>query len=221
MKVVKRQLKNRRARAAGLAALGMIVAALVFATATSRGNASENGLKLTVVATTKGPLTACQPSSDCSSAIAVPESVVGHFLYVENKRPLLHPPATSPARTGVRGAFVVSSVESRPFVDGVPQGLFTYSPPSNIVHSFDRRAAGLWPSTVTCPPAPEGSTDPCNDVKPPAILPGERTVAFFIGWAHLAGEPNGTLVIRFTIHGTLDGAPVELTADSPSIVMTN
>lgn len=222
MKVVKRGFTDRFVLTSGLASIAVSVAVLVSATVARSGHAGDNGLKLTVVATNKGPLRACPPSSDCSSVNAAPKSGVSYFLYVENKRPLLHPPASTGTRTGVHGAFVVSSVDSRPFINGVPQGLNTYSPPSNIVHSFDRQAAGVWPSTVTCPSAPEGSTDPCNgEVKPPAILPGERAVAFFIGWLHVAGEPNGTLVIRFTIHGALDGQSVDITADSPSILMTD
>jgi hypothetical protein len=220
MKVVKRQLNHRRARLASLVGIGVIVAALVFAAAAGRGSASDNSLKLTVVATNKGPLTTCSP--DCS----VPKSAVRYFLYVDNKRPLLTGAGT---RATQAGAFVMRSVDWTYSVDGVaygPAGPTLIAPP-NIVETSTttgRAWSGTWPSTVTCPGTPPwftDSTDPCNIVEPPAIIPGEKTVAFHIGWGHGVGEPNGTYVFRFTIHGTLDGQPVDLTADSPSIVMTD
>jgi len=46
---------------------------------------------------------------------------------------------------------------------------------------------------------------------------GIPSVIVFEGWFHGQSDPNGTLVMRFTIHGTLNGTPVDLTASSPPI----
>jgi hypothetical protein len=62
---------------------------------------------------------------------------------------------------------------------------------------------------------------PCGLVGSPAILPGENTAAVYTGWIHAVGEPNGKYVFRYTVHGTLNGTPVDLTASSPPIVMTD
>ena len=43
----------------------------------------------------------------------------------------------------------------------------------------------------------------------------------YTGWIHAVGEPNGKYVFRYTVHGTLNGTPVDLTASSPPIVMTD
>jgi hypothetical protein len=45
-------------------------------------------------------------------------------------------------------------------------------------------------------------------------------VGFFDGWFHASFEPTGSYVFRFTLHGMLNGAPVELTASSKPIQMT-
>ena len=97
-----------------------------------------------------------------------------------------------------------------------------FRPPPEIA-AYDRRVSGHWPSTVTC--ADVNSADPCNVVGSPAVVPGETAVVLYVGWAHASGapdyEPNGTYVFRFTIHGTVGGTPVDLTADSPKIKMTD
>lgn len=43
---------------------------------------------------------------------------------------------------------------------------------------------------------------------------------FWISWAHGNTEPNGIYVFEFTVHGTLNGTPVDLRASSPPVVMT-
>jgi hypothetical protein len=228
MKLVKSRLRDRFTIPAVLVGSATIVAAVVFAAPASTGSAGDNALKLSVVATTKGPLTACPPPyTTCD-----PNSTVRYFLYVENKRPLLNPPSYPPStggpkgRPAIKGAFVMSSVDISYLVNGVVHPAWQgVTPPPNISTDGPRRAwAGDWPSTATCPGTPPwftDSTDPCTIVGAPAILPGEKTVAFFMGWAHATEEPNGTYVFRFTLHGTVDGQPVDLAADSPSIVMTN
>jgi hypothetical protein len=54
----------------------------------------------------------------------------------------------------------------------------------------------------------------------PAVLPTENTIADYIGWTHGVGEPNGSYVFRFTVRGTLNGEPAEVTATSQKISMT-
>jgi len=71
---------------------------------------------------------------------------------------------------------------------------------------------------VTCQPG--APPDPCNEIHSPAVIPGENTSILYAGWAHGADEPSGTYVFRFTIHGTLNGNPVDLTADSSPIQMS-
>jgi hypothetical protein len=80
-----------------------------------------------------------------------------------------------------------------------------------------RTYAGHWPSTVRCSAAP---ADPCV-VETPAVVPGEVAEVVFTGWTHAEGEPNGTYVFRYAVHGTLNGAPVVLTASSRPIEMTD
>jgi hypothetical protein len=70
---------------------------------------------------------------------------------------------------------------------------------------------------VTCP----SDGTPCNVVLNPAVLPGENTTILYSGWIHGSTEPSGTYVFRYTIHGTLNGNPLDLTASSPPIRMTD
>jgi hypothetical protein len=224
MKVVKRRFSRRLALGAGLVGIGAIVAALALGVASTGSAGTGNIPKMTVAPTSK-VLRACT-AEPCG-----PETTVRNFLYVENKNPL--PPSwdrdTQYTRATLPGAFVMSSIDLTVFVNGELLKLPgfenpatpAYLPPPDIPTSFpgahSRLFAGQWPSTVTCPDTP----DPCNVVKSPAIVPGETTVAFWARWTHDASEPNGKYVFRFTIHGTLDGAPVDLRADSPTITMTD
>lgn len=221
MKVVKGRFNRRFALAASLIGTAAIVAALAFGGVASKGSAgtANNILKMTVVPTTKGPLTRCT-ALPCG-----PETTAHYFLYLDNKTPLPPNWGRDPHYTRVTlpGAFVLSSVDLTVFVNGEVLGsTLTFIPPPDIAaNTGGRPRSGHWPATVTCPDSP---TDPCNIVGNPAILPGEKTVAYWERWTHGPpgpGEPNGTYVFRFTIHGTLDGAPVDLTADSPQITMTD
>jgi hypothetical protein len=78
--------------------------------------------------------------------------------------------------------------------------------------------AGHWPTTVRCqlgaPP------DPCNEIHNPAVVPGEVASVLYAGWSHGVDEPDGTYVFKHTIHGSLNGTAVALTASSPPISMT-
>ena len=95
-----------------------------------------------------------------------------------------------------------------------PASLVTDKPPPP--NPDFQNASGRWPVTASCPP--EGP--PCNVVGSPAVIPGEEAEVFWINWFHATFEPNGTYVFKFTIHGTLNGTPVDLSASSPPIVMT-
>jgi hypothetical protein len=66
-----------------------------------------------------------------------------------------------------------------------------------------------------------GTPPPCTVIGKPAVIPGENTVVLFPGWIHGPGEPNGTYVFKYTVHGTQNGTPVDLTATTPPIAMTD
>lgn len=165
-----------------------------------------NRLDARVVATNPGPLPAC--SSDCTNA-----NVVREWIYVENGNTLTNLGGTP--RANVPNAYVVDSIDEAVFIDGVQDHEFdsTYTPPP--FPSF-QPGSGRWPVTASCPP--EGP--PCTVVGRPAVVPREEAAVYFTAWQHATGEPNGTYVFKYTIHGTLNGTPVDLTASSPPIVMT-
>ncbi|HEX3454741.1 MAG TPA: hypothetical protein VHS03_08955 [Gaiellaceae bacterium] len=123
-------------------------------------------------------------------------------------------------RATLTNAFAVSSVDETIFVDGVHASEFdnTFTPPPDpSILSW----SGHWPSTVTCEGQPGSFHTPCDVVGGPAVIPGEDTVVLYAGWAHGVTEPNGVYVFKFTVHGTLNGTPVDLTATSPPIRMTD
>lgn len=192
--------------AALLAAL--VAAALVVLPAAARGTAG-NRLDATLIATNPGPLTSCaQDASDCTAT-----NTVRYFIYVENGNQLANLAALT--RADVRNAFVVNSIDQAVSVDGVQahQFDFVYTPPPDPTY---RPYSGHWAVTASCPP----DSSPCNVVGSPAVLPGEKAAVFYTGWAHGGAEPNGTYVFKYTIHGMLNGAPVDLSASSPPIQMT-
>lgn len=193
-------------------AAGVVIAVLVTggAAAPSALAASlTNGLFAYVVPTNPGPLPPCTGNGDCTAT-----NTVWHFIHVVNANRLTNLEAGT-NRATVPNAFVVGSVEWKIFIDGVehPEFAATFTPPPN---ANLRSWSGRWPSTVTCPT--DGSA--CNVVGNPAVVPGENTVALYSGWVHGNSEPNGTYVFKYTIHGALNGTPVDLTASSPPIQMT-
>jgi hypothetical protein len=190
----------------GAALLAAAVAAvLVVLPAAAKGTGTRLDAK--VVATNPGPLPACS-GSDCT-----PTNTVRYFIHIEN--------GNAPTNLGgftradIPNSFVVNSIDQAVFVDGVQDHDFdfSYTPPPNPSY---QPYSGHWLVTATCPP--EGP--PCNVVGSPAVLPGEEAAVFYTGWAHGNTEPNGTYVFKFTVHGTLNGTPVDLRASSPPIVMT-
>lgn len=185
------------------AAITAVLAVVVPAAATSAGG---NRLDAKVLATNAGPLPAC--SDNCG-----PASTVRYYIRIENGNALTNTPF--PTRAEVVNSFVVNSIAEATFVDGVQDHDFdiVWTPPPNPNY---QPYSGHWLVTANCPP--EGP--PCTIVGSPAVLPQEEASVFYTGWAHGVGEPNGTYVFKFTIHGTLNGTPKDLTVSSPPIVMT-
>lgn len=175
----------------------------------ARAASLTNGLFTYIVATNPGPLPPCAGTGDCTAA-----NTVGHFIHVVNANQLTNH-LGGLNRATWPNSFAVGSVAEQIFVDGVHQTQFdtAFTPPPN---ANPRSWSGHWPATVTCPS--DGTA--CNIVGSPAVLPGENTVALYAGWSHGSTEPNGTYVFKYTIHGSLNGNPVDLTASSTPIQMT-
>lgn len=200
-------LPSRRA-AAGLALAGLAAALALALVSSSESSIGGNGLYAFAQVTNRGPLPVC--TVDCAT-----RSTTWAFIHVVNANELTGTGTAS--RATLANSFVVGSVDMRVFVDGVQLGgTTTFTPPPNIQPDFLRNYAGHWPATVTC----GGNPPPCGVVGNPAVLPTEAAIPFYTGWLHSAGEPNGTYVFRFTVHGTLNGAPVDVDAVTPSVVMT-
>jgi hypothetical protein len=194
--------------AAGAILAGAIAAALVFIPAAIEST-SSNGLFAYVRAGTAGPLSACESNAaNCT---------VWHYIYVANLHQVSNQAGGSTRET-LPNSYVVSSVSQSILINGAPYPAFdaTYTPAPS---AFIRAWAGHWPTTVKCQPG--APPDPCNEIHNPAIIPGENTSILYAGWSHGAAEPNGTYVFKYTIHGTLNGNPVDLTAFSPPIDMTS
>lgn len=138
--------------------------------------------------------------------------LVGNYIYVANVN---RPANTFGSRMTLPNAFVVATIDEKVFVDGVEFGNHTYTPPPD---ADAPGRAGRWPTTVTCPP---GTQPPCTAIGSPAVIAGENTVIFYPIWSHGSGEPNGTYVFRYTVHGTFNGVPSDLTASSPPIEMVD
>lgn len=212
---MKRQLL---AATAVVAALALIVTASLFGGAGSTTQQARAALPTSklfayVVPTTRGPLPSCS-GPDCTVA-----NIVSDFIYVENDNRLSNFIGFS-TRATLANAFVVSSVDQRVFVNGaeVTDFFATFMPPPNpTILGWSGRS----PSTVTCEGEPGSFHPPCDVVGNPAVVPGERTAVLYPGWIHGNTEPNGVYVFKFTVHGTLNGTPVDLTAISPPILMTS
>jgi hypothetical protein len=203
-----RSSKSRRLLLA-VALIGATAAAVTVPFAASSESGTNDRLAAYVLVTNRGPLSACADFPNCP-----PASITRFFIYVANANRLTN--ETGGTRETMPNAYVISSIDEAVFVDGVHTfDDFTWTPPPN---ANLRSTSGNWPSTVTCPPSP---SDPCNVIGSPAIDPLENTSILHFAWIHVAGEPNGTHVLRFTIHGTLNGTPVDLTASSPPILMTD
>jgi hypothetical protein len=210
------------ALAAAIVASGIVTGVLIGGgAATSTASAADpvNGLSAYVVPSNRQPLPACsQPDfSDCTA-----RNSVQWYIHVANTNQVLNIRSltlSSPhgTRPELPNAFVVNSVDERFVVSGVQIGQDTLVPPPNLTRRFF--SAGRFISTVTCG---DPITLPCNTVISPAVLPGEDVAVFVEGWFHTTdpSDPNGLLVATFTVHGTLNGTPVDLTASAPPIQET-
>jgi len=206
-------MKRRPLRARGIVRATVLVGIMAVVALTFGSSATYSGtntrLEVSVVATNRGPVPACSDDgSDCTDA-----NIVSHFIYVENANRLTNR-ITGTTRATLPNTFVVSSVDATIFIDGVGTLALTALPPPN---AFVQGWSGRWPSTVSCPPG----GPPCTVVGSPAVVPGENAAVLYASWVHLESEPNGRHVFEYTVRGTLNGAPVDLTASSPSISLTD
>lgn len=203
-----------------LIAAGTLVAAAVVTAVVVRGGVTTSsakaappgkGLSAYVVLSNRGPIPPCDPNS-CSAAA----NFTWEYAHIVNTNPVVNDPNAGSPRSGAANAFVLDSIDETILINGTIFSRETLTPPPNVSNRLG--TAGRWPATVTCgsPPAPP----PCTTVLNPAILPGEDTIGFYDGWFHSTAEPTGSYVFRFTFHGTLNGAPVDLTASSRSVQMT-
>lgn len=205
------RLPHRRLRAfIGATALALL-AALLLVPATSGNSAQEQLQAHVAFVGNDGSIPAC--SSDGSNCTAA--NTLWYVIYVRNENPLPDK-AQFPGRRSratLPNAYVVHSIDYTIRVDGVEWTHDTLTPPPN---AYYRPWSGHWPVSIPCPPAPA----PCDVIDPPAVLPGENIAVIWTGWFHASDEPNGSYVFTFTVHGTLNGMPVDLTDSSPPIRMT-
>ena len=175
----------------------------------------KSGLSAYADVTIREPLPACVGNGDCTAT-----NHVWSLIHVINSNDLpnwLDGPPEFSSRDSLENAFVLTSIDSAILINGVAHHEFdaTFTPPPNLTDFF--RSAGRWPSTVTCG---QPIQVPCTVVGGAAVIPGENVIAFYSGWTHTVDEPGGKYVFKFTIHGTLNGEPLTLTATSPQITMT-
>ena len=207
--------KRRRGRRL-LAASGLVVAVAAVALTlvpAAFNSGTPNGLTAYVTVTNRGPIPKCP---DLTGATCPQLNQTQAFIHVINSNKIEQVQGTFKSRATLVNSFVVSSVKSATFVNGQPYTTYDYTftpPPDTSFTSW----AGHWPSTVTC--ETPGVT-PCTLIGSPAIISGENTTILYTAWLHGGDEPNGKYVFKYTIHGTLNGSEVVLTATSPTISMT-
>jgi hypothetical protein len=202
--------KRKRGLAAAAALAALVATALVFVPPAFEVP-TKNSLHAYVIAGTKGPLVAChEDGSNCGTGA----DTAWFYIYVANANGITNR-AGGTNRVTLPNSYVVDRVDWRIFVNGVDRFDDTFTPaPNPSIRSW----SGHWPSTVTCAtPAP----DPCTNVRQPAVIPGENTAVLYAGWSHGDAEPDGTYVFEFTVHGSLNGEPVDLVARSKPIEMTS
>jgi len=203
---------TRRGSLATLCGIAVIAAAAVLlvesstGTPSARAGSQTKGLSAYVVATNPGPLPPCSDADSCT-----PANLVVDYIHVVNRNRLVNQLGS---RLTVPNTFVIDSIDLSVSVNGQQYSAIHLTPPPNITPSVPGWSA-RWPATVLCDGVP-----PCTDVQNPAVVPGEDIAAFILGWYHGDTEPNGRYVFTYTIHGTLNGNAVDLTAASPPIQMT-
>jgi hypothetical protein len=205
-----RQVSTARGLARATAFIGIVAGLALAFVPTATESSTDSGLQASVGASTRGPL--C--TGDCASL-----NTVWHLIYVSNGNPIESAnDGQFRARDTLHNTFVVSSVDETVFVDGEQYGaVTTWTPPPFPTPAAFTGYAARWTETVQCP----STGPPCNEVRSPAVLPGEKTAVLFLGWGHGPGEPNGKYVFEYTVHGTLNGSPVDVTTSSKPIFMTD
>jgi hypothetical protein len=198
----------RRPRLFGSGALVVLVASVALVLVPSALNSStKKDLSAYVVVSSRGPLPPCAGTSSDPCTLA---NTVYAVVHVKNDNEFQPADGAMRSRETLVDAFVVSSIDWATTVDGVAVSTITITPPpSPSISSW----AGNWVSTATC-----ASGAPCV-VGHPAVIPGEDVAVFYHGWAHGVGDPNGKYEFAFTVHGTVNGEAVDLTATSPQIKM--
>jgi hypothetical protein len=207
---------RRRKLVAIVGALAAMTAVALALAPAAFNSDTPNALAASVVVTTRGPLPGCS-GADCTLA-----NEVLSFIHVANFNQLKAVTGTFKSRETLVNSFVVKSIDATAYVNGVAHHEFdfTFRPPPNVDTAFGH--GGHWVNTVTCPVDSGGNFTgpPCNVVGSPAVIPGENTVVFYAAWFHGVSEPKGDYVFRYTIHGTLNGNPVDLTARTPEVAMS-
>jgi len=193
-------------RICGLAPLAAACLGAVAIFASATGGTNGRGVSAYVGLSNAGPLHACSTAlTDCPL-----DTVTQFFIYATNSNRPVNWLTGSITRPEIPSAYVVSRVDTTVSVDGAVFFTTTATPPPTANPQF---YGGRWP--VSCAPF----SSPC-DVRSPAVLPGETTAPLVARWIHTADEPDGAYIFSFTIHGTLNGEPVDITASSKKIVMT-
>lgn len=202
-------LRNRLIALAVVFAAAALIAVLVATgarTPSARAGSLTNGLSAYVASTNAGPLPACS-GSDCT-----PANQVLQYVHVVNRNPLTNQFGN---RLTVPNAYDIDSIDESITVNGQTYSQVHWTPPPNITPSYLPGYSARWPATVVCDGSP-----PCTDVQNPAVVPGEDIAAFMVGWIHGNAEPNGSYIFTFTIHGTVNGTAIDLSASSAPIRMT-
>lgn len=179
------------------------------ATSSAKAASPGNGLSAYVVLSNRGPLPPC-PTDGCTAA-----NLTYPYVHVINGNPVANS-VKGVNRTATPNAYVLDSVDATILVNGTVFSQETLTPPPkrnaptrplrSLARNRDLRQS-------TGPP-------PCTTVLNPAILPDENTIGFYYAWFHAPDEPTGSYVFQFTLHGMLNGSPVDLTASSKPIQMT-
>lgn len=188
---------NRRRRLLASGVLALVAAVGLTLVPAAFNSSTPNGLSAYVVASNRGPLPA--------------GGNVRHFVHVINSNDF--GPGPLGTRHTLANAFVLDSIDLTTLFNGAQVGdPFTIVAPPNAIDF-----AGRWPTTVTV----DFTTTPpsCCVVGKPAIIPGENTVAFYVGQPLDLG--SGKYVFQYTLHGKLNGDPVDLSATSPQVNATD
>lgn len=142
------------------------------------------------------------------------------FIFIRNMNSPDSPTMGGPGsyRNRLPNAYVVSSIDVEEVKNGVVDSSGHFVPPPNMIP--DRPGmAGRWPMTVTCDIETDPISPPCNIVSDPAVLPGEEIIIFYYAQVFDATNSAGRYVYAFTVHGTINGQTLDLTAKSSMLII--